>query len=88
MLLASYTFGQALLTVLEFALLVFWIWVGIRVIVDVFRSDDLSGWARAGWILLIVLVPLLGVVVYMIARGNEMAARERGETARRQSPAH
>lgn len=72
-ILAAYTFGQALLTVLEFALLFLWIWIAITVIIDIFRSRDLSGWAKAAWVLLIVIVPLLGVLVYLIARGHKMA---------------
>jgi Phospholipase_D-nuclease N-terminal/Short C-terminal domain len=75
-LLATYTFGQALLTVLEFALLILWIWLAVTVVIDVFRSQDLSGWAKAGWIVLIVLLPLLGVLVYVIARGDKMKAHE------------
>ena len=75
-LLATYTFGQALLTVLEFALLFLWIWTAITVLVDIFRSHDLSGWAKAGWIVLIVLLPLLGVLIYVIARGDKMKAHE------------
>lgn len=74
--LATYTFGQALLTVLEFALLFLWIWLAVTVVIDVFRSQDLSGWAKAGWIVLIVLLPLLGVLVYVIARGDKMKAHE------------
>jgi putative oligomerization/nucleic acid binding protein/phospholipase D-like protein len=75
-LLATYTFGQALLTVLEFALLVLWIWIAVTVVVDVFRSYDLSGWAKAGWLVLIVLLPVLGVLIYVIARGDKMKAHE------------
>jgi len=71
--LATYTFGQALLTVLEFALLFLWIWVAIGVIADIFRSHDMSGWAKAAWLILIVLVPLLGVLIYLIARGHKMS---------------
>jgi hypothetical protein len=70
--LATYTFGQALLTVLEFAVLFMWIWVAASVVVDVFRSHDLSGWAKAGWIFLIVIAPLLGVLIYLVARGDKM----------------
>jgi type VI protein secretion system component VasK len=73
-LLATYTFGQALLTVLEFMLLVLWLWIAITVVMDVFRSHDLNGWKKAFWLLLIVLVPLLGVLIYVIARGDEMKA--------------
>jgi Phospholipase_D-nuclease N-terminal/Short C-terminal domain len=75
-LFATYTFGQALLTVLELALLFLWIWIAVTVVVDVFRSHDLSGWAKAGWIALIVLLPLVGVLVYVIARGDKMKAHE------------
>jgi hypothetical protein len=74
--LATYSFGHALLTVLEFALLFLWIWVAISVVADVFRSHDLSGWGKAGWILLIVVVPLLGVLIYLIARGDKMREHE------------
>lgn len=72
-LFATYTFGQALLTVLEFMLLILWIWLAITVIMDVFRSHDPNGWRQAFWLVLIVLVPLLGVI-YVIARGGEMKA--------------
>ena len=72
--LATYTFGQALLTVLEFALLFLWIWIAIGVIADIFRSHDMSGWAKAAWLILIVLLPLLGVLIYLIARGHKMSA--------------
>jgi cytochrome c-type biogenesis protein CcmH/NrfG len=75
-LFATYTFGQALLTVLELALLFLWIWLAITVIIDVFRSHDLSGWAKAGWLVLIVLLPLLGVLVYVIARSDRMKAHQ------------
>ena len=73
-LMATYTFGQALLTVLEFMLLILWIWLAITVIMDVFRSHDLNGWKKAFWLVLIVLVPLAGVLIYVIARGDEMKA--------------
>jgi ABC-type multidrug transport system fused ATPase/permease subunit len=73
-LLATYTFGQALLTVLELALLFLWIWIAITVVIDIFRSHDLSGWAKAGWLVLIVLLPLLGVLIYVIARSDQMKA--------------
>jgi Phospholipase_D-nuclease N-terminal/Short C-terminal domain len=75
-LLATYTFGQALLTVLELALLFLWIYLAVTVVVDVMRSHDLSGWAKAGWLVLIVLVPLVGVLIYVIARGDKMKAHE------------
>ena len=75
-LFATYTFGQALLTVLELALLFLWVWLAVTVVIDVFRSHDLSGWAKAGWLVLVVLVPLLGVLVYVIARSDKMKAHQ------------
>jgi cell division protein FtsX len=76
LLATTYGFGEALLTVLEVAVLLVWIWLAITVIADVFKSDDLSGAAKAGWILLIVLIPLLGVLLYVVARGDEMKEHE------------
>jgi hypothetical protein len=75
-LLATYTFGQALLTAVELALLFLWVWLAVTVVIDVFRSHDLSGWAKAGWLVLIVLLPLLGVLVYVIARNDKMKAHQ------------
>lgn len=76
LLYGSITFGQVLLTILEVALLAVWIWVAVSVIVDVFRSPDLSNAAKAGWMLLIILIPLIGVLIYVIARGDTMKQRE------------
>jgi phospholipase D-like protein/putative oligomerization/nucleic acid binding protein len=75
-LIAAYTFGQVLLSVLEFMLLVLWIWLAITVIMDVFRSHDLNGWKKAFWLVLIVLLPLVGVLIYVIARGDELKAHK------------
>jgi Phospholipase_D-nuclease N-terminal/Short C-terminal domain len=72
---ANVTFAEALLTGLELALLFIWIWIAIGVIADIFRSHDLSGWGKAGWLLLIVFLPLLGVLIYLIARGHKMQDR-------------
>ena len=44
-----------------------------RVVADIFIRRDLSGWAKAGWLLLIIVLPLLGLFIYMVARGSEMA---------------
>ncbi len=69
----SFNLGDALLVGLELALLFMWIWIAVGVFVDIFRSDDLSGWGKAGWTLLIVILPLLGVLIYLIARGRKMS---------------
>ena len=54
---------------------VLWIWVLIYVFIDIFRSHDLSGWAKALWFLFVLFIPLIGVLVYLIARGDEMHER-------------
>lgn len=77
-LLASITFGQVLLTVLEIALLATWIWVAVSVISDIYRSPDLSPAAKAGWLFAVVLIPLLGVLIYVFARGDKMSEHEIG----------
>jgi hypothetical protein len=69
---STYTFGDVLLTVLEFAFLFLWIWIAIGVVFDVFRSHDLSNWAKALWILFIFVFPLFGVLGYLIVRGNTL----------------
>lgn len=52
-----------------------WIWILIWVFIDIFRSRDLSGWAKALWFLFVLLIPLIGVLVYLIARGGSMHER-------------
>lgn len=66
---------DVLWTMLVFFLFIAWIWVLISVIADIFRSDDLSGWAKALWVIFVIIIPWLGVLVYLIARGDEMAQR-------------
>ena len=85
----SYPLLGAFWTVLEIFLWVLWIWVLIYVFIDIFRSRDLSGWAKALWFLFVLLIPLIGVLVYLIARGDKMHQRavrdaeQQDEAARR-----
>ncbi len=62
-------------TILEVFLWVIWFWILITVFIDIFRSADLSGWAKALWFLFVLLIPLIGVLVYLIARGGSMHER-------------
>jgi membrane protein implicated in regulation of membrane protease activity len=62
-------------TILEIFLWVLWIWVLIYVFIDIFRSHDLSGWAKALWFIFVLFIPLIGVLVYLIARGGSMQER-------------
>jgi len=59
-------------TILEVFLWVIWFWILITIFIDLFRSRDLSGWAKALWFIFILIVPLIGVLVYLIARGSKM----------------
>jgi hypothetical protein len=52
-----------------------WCWILITVFIDIFRSSDLSGWGKALWFLFVLLIPLVGVLVYLIARGGSMHDR-------------
>ncbi|MEU1317232.1 SHOCT domain-containing protein [Streptomyces tibetensis] len=63
-------------SILLFFLWIMWFILLFRVVVDIFRDDDLSGWAKAGWLVFTVLLPFLGVFVYVIARGKNMGRRE------------
>jgi Short C-terminal domain/Phospholipase_D-nuclease N-terminal len=72
MLATDYPLLNLFWTVLYIFFFVIWIWVLISVLIDVFRSHDLSGWAKALWLVFIVFLPLLGVLVYVIARGDKM----------------
>jgi hypothetical protein len=71
----SYPLLGAFWTILEIFLWVLWIWVLIYVFIDIFRSRDLSGWAKALWFIFVLFIPLIGVLVYLIARGNSMHER-------------
>jgi hypothetical protein len=70
--LESFGTGQVFWSMLWFFCFFIWIWLLIRVFADIFRSHDMSGWAKALWIVFVVVLPYLGVLVYLIARGKEM----------------
>ena len=65
--------GQVLWSMLWFFLFFIWIWILITVFADIFRSHDLSGWAKAIWVIFVIFLPYLGVFVYLIARGHKMS---------------
>jgi ABC-type multidrug transport system fused ATPase/permease subunit len=73
----DYPLLDLFLTILWFFVLVIWITTVILVIVDIFRSRDLSGWGKAGWFILVLLLPIIGVIAYLIARGTNMAEHRR-----------
>ena len=71
----SYPLLDAFWTIFTIFLWVIWIWILVWVFIDIFRSQDLSGWAKALWFLFVLFIPLIGVVVYLIARGGSMNER-------------
>ena len=72
---SSYPVLSIFWTMIEFFLWILWIWILIWIFIDIFRSHDLSGWAKALWFLFVLFIPLIGVLVYLIARGGSMQER-------------
>jgi type VI protein secretion system component VasK len=69
---SSYPLLNVFWSIFIFFLWVIWIWILIWIFIDIFRSHDLSGWAKALWFLFVLFIPLIGVLVYLIARGDKM----------------
>ena len=90
MLAYEWTFGSVLWAMIVFFFWFMLIWMFIGVFADIFRRNDLTGWGKAGWLLLIFIVPLFGILIYLIARPKmteqdkemmtAMQERERRET--------
>ena len=72
MLFAEFGTGQVFWSMRWFFMFFIWIWLLIIVFSDIFRSRDLSGWAKALWVIFVIILPYLGVFVYLIARGSKM----------------
>jgi hypothetical protein len=72
----DYPLLGAFWTLLWLFIWVVWIIVLIRILADIFRSHDLGGWGKALWLIFVIILPFLGVFVYLIARGKGMAERD------------
>ncbi|MEU8251396.1 SHOCT domain-containing protein [Nonomuraea sp. NPDC048916] len=72
----NYPLLNIFLTMMWFFLWILWVMLLFRVIADIFRDDTLNGWGKAGWTIFVIVLPLLGVLVYLIARGKGMGRRE------------
>ncbi len=77
---ADYPFLDIFWTMLVFFGWVIWFMLLFRIIGDIFRRHDTSGWGKAAWIVFVIVVPFLGVLVYLIANGKEMAERDMAQT--------
>ena len=80
----EFTVWDSFVTILWFFLFVIWIWLLITVFGDIFRSDDLSGGGKALWLIFVILLPYIGVFVYLIARGKEMGEHRMRDMAQRE----
>ena len=87
MVIASdYPFLDILWTMIIFFAWVVWIWIMIVILGDIFRRRDIGGWAKAAWIIFLIVLPFLGVLIYLIAQHDGMAERnrERAEASQRE----
>jgi len=84
MIASSYPILDIFLTTLYFFLFIIWIWLLITVFIDIFRSRDMGGLAKALWVIFVIVLPFLGVFVYLIARGGKMHERAAAEAAQQQ----
>jgi type VI protein secretion system component VasK len=72
----NYPLLDVFLSILYFFLWILWIWLVVWILMDIFRSDDLNGWAKAAWTIFVIIIPLLGVLTYLIVRGHTMQDRQ------------
>jgi uncharacterized protein with PQ loop repeat len=76
MLATTFGVGQVAYSILWFFLFAIEIWLMISIFIDIFRSHDLKGWQKALWVIFIIILPLIGILVYFIVRGNQMRAHQ------------
>jgi ABC-type multidrug transport system fused ATPase/permease subunit len=84
MLAYTYPLLSIFWTMLEFFFFVLWIWLLVYIFIDIFRSHDMGGFAKAIWVLFVIILPFLGVLVYLIARGGSMHERAEQSAQRQQ----
>jgi hypothetical protein len=73
--LAAYSFGDVMWSMFVFFLWILWFWMLFTVFGDLFTRHDIGGWAKTGWCIFVILLPFLGVFIYLIAEGHGMAER-------------
>ena len=89
-MLAAYTFGQVMWTMFVFFAWILFFWLLFTVFGDLFSRHDISGWAKAGWTVFVIILPFLGIFVYLISQGHGMGERaaERAQAQQSQMDAY
>ena len=82
---ADFPFLEVLWTMILFFAWIAWIWIAITCFADIFRRDDIGGWGKALWVVFIILVPFLGVLVYLIAQHDGMRERTLAKATEQQA---
>jgi type VI protein secretion system component VasK len=85
LLATTYPFLSVMWTLLVIFAWIIWFWLLITVFADLFRRHDTSGWAKAGWIIFVIVLPFLGVLIYLIAESKGMAERNQKQAQAAQS---
>ena len=85
LLAADYPFLEVLWSMVVFFAFVIWVWLLITVFSDIFRRHDLSGWGKAAWTVLLIVLPYLGVFIYLIAHSKGMAERRAQQASEAQA---
>jgi hypothetical protein len=81
MISTTYPLLDIFWTMLEFFMFFVWIWLLVVIFSDIFRSHDMGGPAKAAWVIFVIIFPLLGVLVYLLARGSSMHERAERQMA-------
>ena len=84
-MLAAYSFGDVMWTMFVFFAWIIFFWLLFIVFGDLFSRTDLSGWAKAGWTIFVIIVPYLGIFIYLIANGKSMGERAASRAQAQQS---
>jgi Short C-terminal domain/Phospholipase_D-nuclease N-terminal len=81
---SSYPVLDVFWTMFQIFAFVIWFWLLFTVLMDVFRSTDLSGWGKAGWTIFVLFLPLIGILIYLIVRGRSMHQRAAQQAAQQE----
>ena len=84
-MLAAYSFGDVMYTMLVFFVWILFFWLLFTVFGDLFSRHDIGGWAKAGWTIFVIIVPFLGIFIYLIAEGKSMGERAQARAQAQQS---